>query len=91
MRRCEECDFKATSKRDVMKHYKAVHMKERKYKCDICGYSTTRKALLKQHISNAHGGRKFKCEICGYSASSQRSLTKHQFLLKCLPFMVQRL
>jgi len=86
---CEECDFKATSRRDVLKHYKSNHSKKPQYKCDMCDFIAVGKDQLRPHIKNTHGGRKYKCETCGFSALSQRTITKHQYMLKCLPFMVQ--
>ena len=48
------------------------------FKCEICGYSCSRKADLKKHVASVHDGKKlFKCEICDYSCSKKSYLEKH--------------
>ena len=59
------------------------------YECDLCKQKSVKIAQHKAHMQSTHGGIQFECETCGFSALSKRGLSKHQFLLQCLPFIIQ--
>ena len=57
---------------------KSVHEKKKPFKCEICGYSFSRKSNMTQHVLSVHEEKKpFKCNNCHYSCSEKGSLTKH--------------
>ena len=48
------------------------------FKCEVCGYSCSRKNSMNRHISSVHEGKKpFKCEICDYGCTRKSYMEKH--------------
>ena len=46
-------------------HMNAVHLKDRPYHCDECGYAAATKGLVQKHVSTVHRKEKpYACEIC---------------------------
>ena len=50
---CDQCDYKATQKGNLLKHIKAIH-EGIKFSCDQCSYMATRKGSLFRHIKSIH-------------------------------------
>ena len=48
-----------------------------KHSCQICGYQTFKKALLKLHWQAVHGGKTFQCQQCGYQATKKSNVVRH--------------
>ena len=65
------------------------------YKCYQCGYSSSLKSNLNQHITCVHASAKpFKCSLCNYAAAIKSNLNQHiqcvhvktkLFITLCLP------
>ena len=54
-----------------------VH-KKKLYGCDICGFRSSLKTNLKQHILSVHEGmRRYKCELCDYKCHKKYNLDQH--------------
>jgi len=60
------CDKVFRSSVDMQRHYDAVHLKHKAFKCDTCGKRFTRRWCLKSHVESVHLEQKpFKCSTCG--------------------------
>ena len=53
---CNQCDYKAKGKGDILKHMKSKHegLMGSFFSCDQCDYKTTDKAHLWQHLKSKH-------------------------------------
>ena len=58
------------------------------YKCNLCGYSASRRQHVKQHMATHLQEKPFKCNLCDYSASQKQSLVAHalRFHINRKPF-----
>jgi hypothetical protein len=53
---CEYCPNRCFTRRhDLKMHILTVHLHQRKFECNICGYKFKRKHHLSDHIRNIHG------------------------------------
>ena len=50
---CDQCDYKATQKGDLLTHLKSIH-EGVKYPCDQCDYKATQKCHLLTHSNSKH-------------------------------------
>ena len=50
---------------------------EKKYKCNICAYSTKHNHSLSQHINAMHFQQKFPCNSCEFQATCRTNLSRH--------------
>ena len=75
---CDQCDYKATVKNDLLRHIKSRH-EGVKYPCNQCDYNTTQKTYyLLTHMKSKHKGVKYPCDQCDYKATQRYALSKHQ-------------
>jgi len=51
---------------------------ERKFICEICDYTSTYKAHLKNHFNSKHLHIKYPCDQCNYSSGHTSDLAKHK-------------
>ena len=84
LRVCNFCNFK-TFRRKVFKYHKCyLHMKKKivkiknedVYKCDLCKYTTKKKAHFNRHESIVHSS-KHKCTYCKKKFNSSTVLDRH--------------
>lgn len=55
----------------------AVHLKDRPFHCDECGYSAATKGLVQKHVQTVHRKEKpFACEICNTRFGQKVSFTE---------------
>ena len=83
----ENCPFTAKHPAKVKLHVETVHLKLRRWKCDLCAKdgvqasevpSFTTKSHLESHIDSIHKRlRPYVCEICGLSFTRAYNLTTH--------------
>ena len=66
---CEQCEFNASTPRNLKRHIESIHEGIR-YPCDLCKYSSTTLSDLKRHKGNKHEGAKYLCDQCEYSAAA---------------------
>lgn len=75
--RCPHCSFEAVTKPDREKHMREVHGDEKKFICDMCGFSSREKISLRNHMGIAHGILNFACTLCPAKLGSRVDRTKH--------------
>ncbi|XP_063383310.1 zinc finger protein 84-like [Cydia fagiglandana] len=56
---------------------KSIKVQEKRYKCDLCNYSTDEKYRLKVHGKVHSGEKPFKCKLCSYSTAYKAHLQIH--------------
>ncbi len=64
---------------NLKKHTKAVHRKQKPWKCTVCSREFAWKGPFKEHMNLHNGIRKWKCEVdgCGAAFARNYSLKKH--------------
>lgn len=62
--KCRHCDLTFPSHHTRQTHEAKEHL-GMKYTCEICGFGTAHKALLRHHKEKHEGGQKEFCQICG--------------------------
>ncbi|KAJ8723876.1 hypothetical protein PYW07_007856 [Mythimna separata] len=76
---CHHCS-KWTSSRAAMTKHLEIHG-EKKFSCDVCGYSTFTIEVMRRHALTHVTEKPFKCAVCGQSyiqrVQLQRHLDKH--------------
>ena len=79
---CQQCDRKASSKKNLLRHVKIVHDKVKDFDCKFCDYKTAVKHNLKKHdlrIHEPHDREKdFSCTFCNYRAFLKSDLHSHE-------------
>ncbi len=57
---------------------RSVHENERRFKCELCDFTSFAKSAMKRHISAIHEKFKpFNCESCNFRTSYKESLDLH--------------
>jgi uncharacterized Zn-finger protein len=74
----EGCDKAFISNTKLKSHVNSVHLKQRSFRCEICGKAFLEKNNLKNHLRVHIGDRKFKCDICNKTFLFNGSLTCHK-------------
>lgn len=77
MHECKECDMKFLHRNTLSRHVRMTHLKEKSYKCPICGRGFYSKIDLDGHSIVHTGEKKFKCDICFKSLGRKKSLVNH--------------
>ena len=52
--KCKECEFHATKKRSIERHFKAVHEVIKYYDCSQCLFTATSIRGLTSHVKKSH-------------------------------------
>ena len=73
---CDQCDFKATQKSNLLTHIKSIHECV-KYPCEQCEHKAASKHNLLTHIISKHDQVRFPCDQCDYNATFKSSLLAH--------------
>jgi len=78
---CNECE-KLTGNRNLLtRHMRLVHDLIRKFKCNLCGYLTTKTCKFKRHMNSRHFNVRYFCDKCDHSFSTQYHLLRHQRII----------
>eukprot|EP00088_Acartia_fossae_P023320 TRINITY_DN2436_c0_g1_i10.p1 TRINITY_DN2436_c0_g1~~TRINITY_DN2436_c0_g1_i10.p1 ORF type:complete len:616 (-),score=97.87 TRINITY_DN2436_c0_g1_i10:160-2007(-) len=72
---CDICGAFLASKASLRNHMEGKHG-ARKFHCELCSFSSTRKFGLTQHMS-IHNGKIFLCDQCDFSTVHKANFTKH--------------
>lgn len=78
---CNQCDFQATSARQLSRHKAVTHVKN-PLSCILCDFVTAYQTNLLRHRREVHGilgskGNK-SCKFCGFEADDNDTLIMHQ-------------
>ena len=65
---CDQCDYKAKYKADVVNHFKSKH-EGLKFPSDQCDFQAGTRQFLSEHFKSIHEDIKFPCDQCNYSVS----------------------
>jgi hypothetical protein len=74
---CEQCDFKASRKDTLKKHYISVHISSNQYPCNKCDYEATRRDNLAIHLMSKHPNLIYPYQQCNYKAKTKDNLKIH--------------
>ncbi|XP_052757207.1 gastrula zinc finger protein XlCGF26.1-like isoform X13 [Galleria mellonella] len=58
-------------------HERQVHLKNKKFTCDICNYQSHYKESIKRHVMCHTGEKNFKCDICKKAYARHSTLREH--------------
>jgi hypothetical protein len=79
MYNCPQCFQSFSTKPNMTRHFKQIHLEERRFQCDICGKSIKSKEALRYHRTT-HEEEKpklFQCHICNKSLRKKETLQIH--------------
>lgn len=79
MYNCPQCSQSFSTKPNMTRHFRQIHLEERRFQCDICGKSIKSKEALKYHRTT-HEEEKpklFQCHICNKSLRKKETLQIH--------------
>ena len=85
---CAECGKMWTSRSSLSVHIRTIHLKEKRYSCEVCDYKTYQRTRMDEHAATHTGGAK-KSNECGKCSEvfdnkaqlSNHMVTDHKF--KC--------
>lgn len=61
---CNVCGKWLSCRDNLNKHYRAVHLNEKKHVCPMCGHRFTSSFRLKDHVNSHKGIRAYSCNLC---------------------------
>ena len=62
---------------NVVKYSSSVDVEMKKYRCNMCEYSTSHKGHFRDHFKKHNGEKSFKCNQCDYASVRASSLKEH--------------
>ena len=68
---CGKCEYKATTKKSLTDHQRAVHAGVR-HLCGNCDYQASHKGHLTEHERVVHERVKYPCSNCDYQATKTK-------------------
>ena len=76
---CKICHNPFPSEPLLIKHFKAVHLKDRPFQCKNCEACFKAEKDLKKHNATVHGEKKegIKCSLCSANFSNKFNLNRH--------------
>jgi uncharacterized Zn-finger protein len=70
--------YRFKHKSHVINHLNVVHLRIKRYQCNICGFAMYSKTHHKNHLLSHSTIKEFKCIQCGKDFSRKESLIVHQ-------------
>ena len=90
---CRHCPYATAYKYNLRKHENAVHLKEKKFKCNLCEYTTYYSTMLRTHkIRHVKLGRdnikrkKINCPECNFNTLSDIKMRQHKKKAHGIPY-----
>ena len=62
---------------NVVKYSSSVDVEMKKYRCNMCEYSTSHKGHFRDHFKKHDGEKSYKCNQCDYASVRASSLKAH--------------
>ncbi|XP_041372274.1 myoneurin-like [Gigantopelta aegis] len=75
--KCPHCSYRAVAHHDVVKHARAKHLRQKKYCCNKCNFSTGYPSSLTNHLMAHAGIKPYKCSLCSYQSNMAAKVTRH--------------
>ncbi|XP_013164645.1 PREDICTED: zinc finger protein 93-like isoform X6 [Papilio xuthus] len=75
---CELCPRVYLAKSALVTHNLRVHVREKTFTCEICGYKSFDKENLQRHMVKHDDSRPFECEFCKKSFQRKKTLEFHR-------------
>ncbi|XP_022818915.1 zinc finger and SCAN domain-containing protein 12-like isoform X5 [Spodoptera litura] len=75
--KCTMCPKVFTISGKLGVHIRAVHLKLKRYSCDVCDWKFYSKSELKDHMVKHGGERKYQCSICKKAYARKYTLSEH--------------
>ena len=87
---CDQCDYSASTKSDLLRHLKMIHLKEYPFPCDNCDSGYVRRRELDAHMKSKHPVEYQKsiddyitlhpeeCNECGKRFKTEIELRRHR-------------
>lgn len=74
---CDVCGKYYKDSLSCKRHYDRIHLKIKRFTCDVCGFAVFKKFELVGHIASHFKIRSHFCEECGASFIARRALRQH--------------
>ncbi|XP_028029831.1 gastrula zinc finger protein XlCGF26.1-like isoform X5 [Bombyx mandarina] len=75
--KCSVCPKVFTVSGKLGVHMKSVHLKMKRYACDVCEWQFYSKSELKDHMVRHTGERAYQCSVCKKSYARKYTLREH--------------
>lgn len=75
---CKLCPLVFLTRSTLSRHNLRVHLKEKRFTCDTCGYKSFDKDSLQIHMSIHNDLRPFECEFCKKCFQRKKTLDYHR-------------
>lgn len=73
---CSECG-KSFLASYLRRHYQRVHLKEKRFECDICGLRTFKKQHIEEHLKRHFKIKDYHCDQCPSAFTTGTELKIH--------------
>ena len=86
---CSECG-KSFLASYLRRHYQRVHLKEKRFECDLCGLRTFKKQHIEEHLKRHFKIKDYHCDQCPSAFTTGTELKIHTKNVHCedRPFKV---
>lgn len=74
---CDRCGTKFKHKSHVINHLNVVHLRIKRYQCNVCGFAMYSKTHHTTHMKTHLNIKEFKCEQCGKDFGRKEALMVH--------------
>ena len=76
--KCTVCPVKFEHPWKIVRHVENIHLKVKKFSCDICGKSYQTKEKLQHHLMTHSGEKPYSCDYCGKGFIRNDKLKDHK-------------
>lgn len=75
--KCSMCNQELTERATLRRHIKAVHAREKPYRCDHCDYKCASTGSLYKHLKIHTGEKPHVCHVCNWRFVEKCKLKRH--------------